>query len=80
MVGMDKISSSATNLFLDYCVDENVIITSELDLLTSNIKRKICNVLDVFLSFLNKFDESKAHNMFTLMLDLKYKNLRIFYI
>jgi hypothetical protein len=30
-----------------------------------------------FFSFLNKFDERKAHNMFTLMLDLKYKNLKI---
>jgi hypothetical protein len=28
-------------------------------LLTSNIKREICNVLDAFLSFLNKFDEKK---------------------
>jgi hypothetical protein len=60
-------------------MEENAIIAIELDLLTSNIKRKICNVLDAFLSFLNKFDERKAHNMFTLMLDLKYKNFKIFY-
>ncbi len=59
MVGLDKISSSETNLFLDCWMEENVIIVIELDLLTSNIKREICNVLDAFLSFLNKFDEKK---------------------
>jgi hypothetical protein len=51
MVGMDKISSSETNIFLDYWMEKNAIIAIELDLLTSNIKRNICNVLDVFFFF-----------------------------
>jgi len=75
---MDKIFSSETNIFLDYWMEKNAIIAIELDLLTSNIKRNICNVLDAFFSFLSKFDERKAHDMFTLMLDLKYKNLKYF--
>ncbi len=32
----------------------------ELDLLASNIKRNVYNVLDVFLSFKKKFDERKT--------------------
>jgi hypothetical protein len=57
-------------------MEENVVV-GELNLLASNTKRKVCNVLDVFFSFLKKFDERKSHNMFALILYLKYKNLRI---
>jgi hypothetical protein len=49
----------------------------ELDLLASNIKRDVYNVLDVFLSFLKKFDERKTYNLLALMLDPRYKNLVI---
>jgi hypothetical protein len=65
------------NLFVNGLMEENVIISVELDLLTSNIKREAFGVLEVFLSFLKKFDGKKIHNMFALMLDLRYKNLRV---
>jgi hypothetical protein len=52
MVGMDKISSSETNHFLDYWMEENVIITIELDLLTSNIKKKFVMFWILFFPFL----------------------------
>jgi len=55
---------------------ENVVVV-ELNLLASNTKRKVYNVLDVFFSFLKKIDERKSHNMFALMLYLRYKNLII---
>jgi hypothetical protein len=42
-------------------MEENVVV-GELNLL-ANIKRKVCNVLDVFLSFLKKFDERKYPNI-----------------
>jgi len=58
-------------------MEDNVVVVIELDLLASNIKREVYNVLDVFFSFLKKFDERKSHNMFTLTLDLKYKNSRL---
>jgi hypothetical protein len=61
------------NLFLDNLMENNVVVIVELDLLASNIKREVYNVLDVFLSFLKKFDERKVHNIFALMLDLRYK-------
>jgi len=58
-------------------MEHNVVVVVELNLLASNIKREVHNVLDFFLFFLKKFDERKAHNMFALMLDLKYKNPRL---
>jgi len=49
----------------------------ELSLLTFNIRREICGVLDGFLSFLKKlYEKNKAHNM-SFMLDPKFKSLRL---
>jgi hypothetical protein len=58
-------------------MDNNSIITDELYLLASNIKREVINVLDSFLSLLNVFDKKKTHNMISLILDPKYKSLHI---
>jgi hypothetical protein len=33
--------------------------------------------LDVFLSFFKKHKENKTHNMLSLMLDLRFKSLRL---
>jgi hypothetical protein len=65
------------NLLVNGLMEENVIIGVELDLLAFNIKRQVFGVLDVLLSFLKKFDGKKTHNMFALMLDLRYKNFRV---
>jgi hypothetical protein len=43
----------------------------------SNIKRKVCGALDSFLYFLRKFEERKAQNMLSLMLDPRFKSLRL---
>jgi len=58
-------------------MEEDVVVAIELNLLTSNIQREVYNVLGAFLSFKKKFDEKKTQNMFALMLDMSYKNLRI---
>jgi hypothetical protein len=59
------------NHFPDNSMEEDVVVIVESDLLASNIKREVCNLLDVFLSFLKKFDERKVHNTLALMLDLR---------
>jgi hypothetical protein len=33
-------------------------------------------VLDGFISLLNKYEKNKAHNMLSLVLDPKFKNLK----
>jgi len=58
-------------------MDDDSIINDELSLLDSNIRRKIINVLDSFLSFLKVYDKRKGHNMTSLMLNPRYKSLRI---
>ncbi len=58
-------------------MDDDSVINDELFLLASNIKREVINVLDFFLSFLKVYDNKKTHNMISLMLDLRYKNLCI---
>jgi hypothetical protein len=58
-------------------IANNSIVALELSLLASNIRRKICGVLDGFLSFLRKLNEmNKSHNM-SFMLDPKFKSLRL---
>jgi hypothetical protein len=57
-------------------MEYDVVVDVELDLLAFNIKREVCNVLEVFF-FLKKFDERKTHVMLALMLDPRYKNLII---
>jgi hypothetical protein len=43
----------------------------------SNIKKKVCGVLDSFFSFLRKYEKKKAHNMLLLMLYPQLKNLHL---
>ncbi len=58
-------------------IDDDSRITFELSLFASNIRREVCSVLDFFLSFLRKYEESKVHNMLSLMLDLRFKSFRL---
>jgi len=46
-------------------------------LFASNIRRKVCGVVDSFLSFLRKFEKRKVQNMLSLMLDPRFKNLHL---
>jgi hypothetical protein len=50
-------------------------VAYELSCLASNIKKEVIQILDYFLSFLRKYEERKAHNMFSLMLDPRFKTL-----
>jgi hypothetical protein len=44
-------------------LDDDSIVSVELFLLASNIRREVINVLDFFLSFLKVYDKRKSHNM-----------------
>jgi hypothetical protein len=58
-------------------MEDDSIVYDELSLLASNIRREVINVLIFFLSFLKKYENRKAHNMISLMLDPRLKSLRI---
>ncbi len=49
-------------------MEEDIGVALELICLASNIRIEVCGVLDIFLSFLKKIDETKAHNMLTIIL------------
>ncbi len=67
---------------IDYATFDNLMeedgnVVYELSCLASNIKKEIIQVLDYFLSFLKKNEERKTHNMFSLMLDYRFKTLHL---
>jgi hypothetical protein len=47
----------------------------ELESLSLNIKKEVYFVIDYFFSFFRMYNEIKVHNMISLMLGLRYKNL-----
>jgi hypothetical protein len=47
-------------LSFETLMDDNSIVANELVLITSNIKREVCGVLNSFLSLLTKYDFSNA--------------------
>jgi hypothetical protein len=69
----EKIANPSTLVSL---IDDDFEIAFELFLnFISNIRREVCGVLDSFLSFKNKYEEKHAHNMLSLMLNVKLKNI-----
>jgi hypothetical protein len=58
-------------------IDDDFVVFLELPLFTFNVKREVCGVFNGFLSFLNKYEANKTHNMLSLMLDPKFQRLRL---
>jgi hypothetical protein len=49
----------------------------EDDMVVSNIKKQVCDVLDGFLSLLTKYIKKKPHNKLFLMLNPKFKAFKL---
>jgi hypothetical protein len=56
-------------------MEDESSFANEWILLSSNIKKQVYGVLKFSLSFLTKHEEKKTHNMISLMLDPRFKNL-----
>ncbi len=63
--------------FMADLMEEDVVVVLKLSMLTSSIRKQVWDILDEFLSFLMKCEEKKAHNMLSLMLDARFKSLRL---
>ncbi len=61
----------------DNIMDEDFGMVNKLTLLTSNIWKETYVVLDSFLLLFLKYEEKKTHNILSLMLNRKFKNLRL---
>jgi hypothetical protein len=68
---------SRISLNLQDLIDDDSIVTHELSLLASNIRREICGILDGFLSFFKKYERNKRNNMLSLMLDPRFKSMKL---
>jgi len=71
-----KLKEETTNpsTLINLIVDD-FRITFEWSLFPStNIKREVCGVLNSFIKK-RRYEERKAHNMLSLMLDLRFKSL-----
>jgi hypothetical protein len=75
-----KFKEEITNPFvLVNLINDDYGIDFELFLFTSNIRKEVCGVFYSFLSFLGNFEERKAHNMLSLMVDPRFKSFRLIY-
>jgi hypothetical protein len=74
-----KLREEPKNAPFFYIMGEDSSVAPTFICLACNIRKEICRVLDSFLSFLKKFDERKAHNMLVLMLDPRFKSLRLMF-
>jgi hypothetical protein len=69
----DEIDSTS----FDNCKEEDGNVVYELSCLKSNIKNKLFKFWISFLFFLKTYEERKAHNMFSLMLDPRFKTFHL---
>jgi hypothetical protein len=56
-------------------INDDFGIVFELSFCVINMKKKVCGVLESFLSFLFKHEEKILHNMLCLMLERIFNNL-----
>jgi hypothetical protein len=67
-----KVLPSLQNL-----MEEASIADDELTSFAFSIRKEVCVVLESSFSFLRKFEKKKENNMFSLMLDPKFKSLHL---
>jgi hypothetical protein len=61
-------------------IDDDYGIAFELSLFVTNIKKKVCDVLEWFLPFKRKFEKKKSPNMLCLILNPIFKSLHLIYL
>ncbi len=54
-----------------------VFFNQELEVLVCHMKQHVLDVMDLFLSFLREVEKKKDHNILALMLDPKFKSMRL---
>jgi len=71
-----KLKKETENLPIHNAVmEDDRGVTPKVLLLASNILKEKCNVLNSFFPFLRNYEKKKIHNMLSLMLDHRHKNL-----
>jgi hypothetical protein len=68
-----KFKDEINYIAFDNLMEEDVNVDFELSCLVSNIKKEVVKVFDLF--FLKRNMNKTYHNMFSLMLDPRFKSL-----
>jgi hypothetical protein len=68
----EKITNPLAQISL---IDDDFGITLELSLFITNIKREICDVLELVLFKKRRYEKKMFHNMLYSMLDPNFQNL-----
>jgi hypothetical protein len=58
-------------------IEDDMAMVLELFMFAFNSKKKLCDVLDGFLSFLTKYEKKKTHNMLILMLNPRFESFKL---
>jgi len=73
-----KLNKKMNNcLMLDVLANDDSNLNIELGVFSKNMKKEVIGVIDFFLYFLTRYDEKKTHNMSALILDSKFKSLKL---
>jgi hypothetical protein len=62
---------------LDCWIDDNSNLNIKLGTFTMNMKKEVYGVINYFFSLFTKYDKNKAHNMLPLMLNPRFKSLKL---
>jgi hypothetical protein len=56
-------------------MDDDSKVTLKLSLLVFNNKKEVCGVLESFLYFWKIYEKRKFHNVFSILINPRFKNL-----
>jgi hypothetical protein len=62
---------------LDNLIDDDLVVVFGIVLFIFNMKKKMFSVLESFQSFFKYYDKRKPNSMLSLMLNLRFKSLRL---
>jgi hypothetical protein len=63
--------------YVDVLANDDSSLNIELGVFAKNMKKEVIEAIDFFLYLLTRYDEKKTHNMLALMLDPKFKSLKL---
>jgi len=66
--------------YVDVLANDDSSLNIELGVFANNMKKEVIGAIDFFLYFLTRYDEKKTHNMLALMLDPKFKSLKLIFL
>jgi len=75
-----KLKDEMNHLAILHCwIDDDPNLNIELGTFAMNMKKEVCRVINYLFSLFKKYNKSKAHNMLPLMLNPRFKSLKLIF-